>query len=139
LVLIKPDAVAKDIWFRIIQIYLRSGLVIRKARILRLDKKSAREFYREHKRRLYKGQSYFGKLVRHAISGETIALILSGEDAIRRVRELNGATNPVEAKAGTIRRRFGDPNHIERNSVHGSDSVESARREEVLIFGRDRS
>lgn len=137
LILLKPDVVEKDAWFSIIQIYLYSGFVVRKARILRLDRESAREFYRGHKRRLYKGRPYFQKLIRHATSGQTVALVLSGESAIRRVRELNGATNPAEAKQGTIRRRFGDPNHIERNAVHSSDSPESAEREIALIFGLD--
>jgi len=136
-VLIKPDSVKKDVWFKIIQTYLyEGGFVVRRARILRLDKKTAKKFYKEHRGRLYKGWPYFKKVVRHAVSGYSIALLLYGENAIERVREINGATNPAEAKRGTIRRKFGDPDHIERNSVHASDSRENVEREKALIFGK---
>ncbi|MGC9603483.1 MAG: nucleoside-diphosphate kinase [Minisyncoccia bacterium] len=138
LVLIKPDAVKRGLYSPITQIYLyRGGLMAQRVKIFRFDKETARRFYEEHEGRLYRGEPYFDKLIEHAVSGETVSLVLSGENAVRRVRELNGATNPAEAAEGTIRRKFGDPIHIERNAVHGSDSVKSAEREIAIIFGKN--
>jgi len=129
LVLIKPDAIEKDVWFEIIQIYLNEGLNVCKARILRMNKSLAAEFYKEHEWR-----SYFQELVRHMSSGPIVALIISGENAIDRVRELNGATTPAEAKEGTVRRLYGEPDSGPKNAVHGSDSKENAEREIMIIF-----
>lgn len=116
----------------IIQEYLNTGLEIERAKILRMDEKSAKEFYKEHD-----GRPYFEGLIAHTVSGPMFAMILSGKSAINLVRKLNGATNPANAEKGTIRRLYGEPDGGPRNAVHGSDSQESARREIKLIFGND--
>lgn len=132
LVLIKPDAVKQDAWFDIIQLYLFWGLKICKARILSIDESTARRFYAEHE-----GRSYFPGLIKHTTSGPTIALVISGKNAIQRVRKLNGATNPAEAKKGTIRHKYGELDGGPRNAVHGSDSKKSVEREMMVIFGEN--
>jgi len=132
LVLIKPDAIKQDVWFDIIQIYLREGLRVCKARILSMDKMLAQRFYVEHT-----SQAYFQKLIEHITSGPIVAMVIFGEDAIQKVRELNGATNPAKAKEGTIRRKYGEPDGGPKNAVHGSDSEESFKREARIIFWED--
>lgn len=130
LVLIKPDAVEKMARLPIIQAYLNAGLVIEKAKTLKMSEELAKKFYEEHD-----GKPYFSGLIQHTISGPMIALVLSGKEAVKRVRELNGATNPANAKMGTVRYLYGEPNGGPRNAVHGSDSPQSAEREIRLIFG----
>lgn len=92
----------------------------------------AKEFYREHE-----GQPYFPELIAHMISGPIIALEIHGEDILGRVRKLHGATNPLEAAEGTIRKLYGEPVRGPKNAVHGSDSSENAERELALIFGKE--
>ena len=130
LVLIKPDAVEKDVWFEIMQLYLNNGFRICRSKILTLDRSLAERFYAKNKK-----LPYFQESIEHAISGLTIALIISGEDVIQRVRELNGATNPANAREGTIRYKYGEPDSGPRNAVHGSDSKEDVTKEETIIFG----
>lgn len=130
LVLIKPDAIKKRFRLPIIQIYLNDGLVIEKEKTLKISEEQAKKFYEEHD-----GRPYFQGLIQHTISGPMVALVLSGNKAIERVRKLNGATNPANAEWGTIRRLYGEPNGGPRNAVHGSDSAQSAEREMELIFG----
>lgn len=130
LVLIKPDAMEKGLRLPIIQEYLNHGLSIEKAKTLKMSEELAKKFYEKHD-----GKPYFPGLIQHMISGPMVALVLSGREAIERVRKLNGKTNPAEAEKGTIRRLYGEPNGGPRNAVHGSDSPESAEREIRLIFG----
>lgn len=130
LVLIKPDAMEKRLRLPIIQIYLNAGLAIEKAKTLKMSEELAKKFYEEHD-----GKPYFSGLIQHTISGPMIALVLSGKEAIKRVRELNGATNPANARKGTVRQLYGEPNGGPRNAVHSSDSSQSAEREIRLIFG----
>lgn len=133
LVLIKPDAVEKNVWFEIIQYYLNEGLKILKAKLfVRMDLEMAEAFYVDHQ-----GKCYFDELISHMTSGLVIALLITGENAIQKVRELNGATNPAVAKTGTIRHKYGEPNGGPKNAVHGSDSKEDAGREIAMIFGRN--
>lgn len=133
LVLIKPDAAENGVWFEIIQCYLSEDLAILKAKLLPgMKPEMVEAFYAEHKGRLY-----FDELISHMTSGPVIALVIVGENAIQKVRELNGATNPAAAKTGTIRHKYGKPNSGPKNAVHGSDSKESAEREIAIIFGRD--
>lgn len=131
LALIKPDAVAKDVWREILSRYELEGLEIIRSKILQMTKAMAKEFYAEHD-----GRSYFPELIEHMISGPLIALEMCGEDVLARVRNLHGATNPLEAEEGTIRRLYGEPVRGPKNAVHGSDSSESAERELTLIFAR---
>lgn len=130
LVLIKPDAMEKRLRLPIIQEYLNIGLAIEKAKTLKMSEELAKEFYKDHD-----GKPYFFGLIQHTISGPIVALVISGKEAIRRVRELNGATNPANARKGTVRQLYGEPNGGPRNAVHSSDLPQSAEREIRLIFG----
>lgn len=130
LVLIKPDAVEKMARLPIIQEYLNYGLEIEKVKTLKMSEELAKEFYKDHD-----GKPYFSGLIQHTISGPIVALVISGKEAIRRVRELNGATNPANARKGTVRQLYGEPNGGPRNAVHSSDLPQSAEREIRLIFG----
>ena len=127
LVLIKPDAVRRQLAGEILARFERRGLEIVGARLLMVDRLLASEHYAEHAEK-----PFFGELVDFITSGPTIALVLQGESAISVVRKTMGATNPTDAEPGTIR---GDlavamPNNL----VHGSDSAVSAEREIGLWF-----
>lgn len=109
--------------------YVDAGLQIVKRQSLQLSSSKVSEFYQEHQ-----GKFFFEGLVLAMISGLIVALLLEGEDAVAVVRKLNGNTDPSKADPGTIRREFrsaGGP----FNTVHGSDSAESAIREIKIIFG----
>jgi nucleoside-diphosphate kinase len=128
LVLIKPDAMKRALAGEILGRLERRGLVIREAKLVRVDRELAETHYAEHAEK-----PFFGELVSFITSGPTLALALEGESAISVVRTTMGATNPAEAAPGSIR---GDlalamPNNL----VHGSDSPESAQRELQLWFG----
>ena len=130
LVLIKPDAVQRQLAGEILARFERRGLEIREARLLTVDRPLAEEHYAEHREK-----PFFGELVDFITSAPTLALVLEGESAISVVRTTMGATNPTESAPGTIR---GDlalamPNNL----VHGSDSPESAEREVALWFADD--
>lgn len=127
-VLIKPDGVMKGVVEDIIQRYLDASLRILQRLPVVMDIDTAREFYSEHKDRFF-----FEGLILSMISGPCVALILEGENAVKVVRALNGATNPAEAEPGTIRHDFrsaGGP----FNTVHGSDSRAAALREIDIVF-----
>ncbi|WP_411726006.1 nucleoside-diphosphate kinase [Methyloglobulus sp.] len=125
--IIKPDAVAKNV---IGEIYCRiekSGLKIVAAKMLHLTQTQAEGFYAEHKER-----GFFKDLVAFMISGPVIMQVLEGENAVYKHREIMGATNPKEAAPGTIRADFA--NSIDENAVHGSDALETAKREIAYFF-----
>ena len=127
LVLVKPDAMARALAGEILGRFERRGLVVRAARLLRVDRELAERHYEEHREK-----PFFGELVEFITSGPTLALVLEGESAIPVVRTTMGATNPAEAAPGTIR---GDlALAMPDNLVHGSDAPESARREIELWF-----
>ena len=125
--IIKPDAVGKRVAGRIIARIEESGLCIIALKRLQLDEQTAQGFYAVHKER-----PFFGDLVKFMTSGPVVALVLDGDDAIRRWRELMGPTNSNEAPAGTLRGDFGTD--IERNAVHGSDAPETAKLEISYFF-----
>lgn len=127
LMMIKPDAVERKLVGRILERVEASGLRVAQLRMLRLRPEEARAFYRVHE-----GKPFLDSLVAFMSSGPIVAGVLEGENAIRRWRELMGATDPAKAAAGTIRRDFAEG--IERNSVHGSDAPETAR-DEIAFFG----
>lgn len=127
LVLIKPDGVEKKVIGKIISLYEENGLNISNLKLMKADISIAKEHYSEHK-----GKPFFENLVNFITRSPLCAMILEGEDAIKRVRELNGSTNPLEAKEGTIRNLYG--NSIRENCVHSSDSDESAEREINIWF-----
>jgi len=129
LVLIKPDALKRDLVGEIINRFERQGLRLVSIKMLRLNESEAMAFYTVHK-----DKPFFKELVNYMSSGPIVAMVLEGEGAIGRVREIMGATDPNEAKAGTIRRDLGI-NKTE-NTVHGSDSKESAALEISFFFSQ---
>ena len=120
--IIKPDAVANKSAGPIIARIEESGLDIIALKRLQLDDDMAQGFYAVHKER-----PFFGDLVKFMTSGPVVAMVLEGENAIARWRDLMGPTNSTEAPAGTLRGDFGTD--IERNAVHGSDAPETAKLE----------
>jgi nucleoside-diphosphate kinase len=127
LVLVKPDAVARGLAGEILGRFEHRGLVVRAARLLRVDRELAERHYEEHKEK-----PFFPELVEFITSGPTLALVLEGESAIPVVRTTMGSTNPAESAPGTIR---GDlALAMPDNLVHGSDAPESARHEIELWF-----
>lgn len=128
LVLIKPDAVERSLIGRIIAHYEENGLKVISLRMVHADEKTATEHYAEHV-----GRPYFEGLLAYVTRSPLVALVLEGEDAIALVRRLNGKTNPAEAEKGTIRGLYGVG--MPDNTVHSSDSPESAARETAVWFG----
>lgn len=125
--IIKPDAVAKGVIGKIMDRFETNGLRIAAAKKMQLSKADAEAFYAVHAER-----PFFGDLVEFMISGPVVAMVLEGEGAMAKNRDLMGATNPQEAEPGTIRADFADS--IDANAVHGSDSVENAKNEIKFFF-----
>ncbi len=125
--IIKPDATTRNITGKINARIEDAGLKIIGQKRLRLSKEQAEEFYIEHKDKVF-----YADLVDFMISAPVVVQVLEGEDAISRYRKVMGATNPAVAEEGTIRKTFALS--IDKNSVHGSDSVESAAREVSFFF-----
>jgi len=125
--IIKPDAVRKNLTGAIIARFEENGLQIVATKMRRLSKTQAEEFYGIHKSR-----SFFNELVNFMTSGPVVIMVLEGENAVARNRQLMGATNPKEAEAGTIRADFADS--IDENAVHGSDSLATAKEEVTFFF-----
>ena len=128
LTIIKPDAVAKNVAGQIIARFEQAGLRVLAARLVHLTPAQARGFYIVHKER-----PFYASLCAFMTQGPCLPIVLEGEGAIARLRDLMGATDPAEAAAGTIRRDFASS--IEANAVHGSDSPESAAFEIPYFFG----
>ena len=125
--IIKPDATRRNLTGAINSKIEAAGLRIVAQKRVKWKKKDAQAFYKVHKDRpFYKG------LVNFMISGPIVLQILEGEDAVAAYRKVMGATNPANAEPGTIRKEFAES--IEANSVHGSDSAESARKEIKFCF-----
>ncbi len=125
--IIKPDAVAKGHVGEILTTIEENDFRIVRLRMLRLTTQEAEAFYAVHKAR-----SFFPNLVAFMTEGPVVVMVLERENAVAKWREVMGATNPVEAAEGTIRKRFADS--IERNSVHGSDAPETAAQEIAFFF-----
>jgi nucleoside-diphosphate kinase len=125
--IIKPDAVAQNMIGNIIEYFEREGLSVVAAKMLHLTADQAKAFYAVHKDR-----PFFGELVEFMISGPLLVMVLQGENAIARNREIMGATDPAKAKPGTVRADFATS--IDRNAVHGSDSQETAKSEIEFFF-----
>ena len=125
--IIKPDAVARDLIGTIYNRFESAGLKIIACRMMQLSKERAEGFYAVHKER-----PFFNDLVAFMTSGPVVVQVLEGEDAIRKNREIMGATNPAEALAGTIRADHAQS--LEANSVHGSDAPETAATEIAYFF-----
>lgn len=125
--IIKPDAVARELIGEILTRFERAGLRIIAARMVRLSREEAERFYDVHR-----GRPFFDDLVAFMTSGPVMVQVLEGEEAIRKNREIMGATDPREAAAGTLRHDYAET--IDANAVHGSDSSETARREIEFFF-----
>jgi nucleoside-diphosphate kinase len=128
LTIIKPDAVAKGVSGQIIARFEQAGLKVLAAKLIHLSAAQAGGFYIVHKER-----PFYGSLCAFMTQGPCMPIVLEGESAIARLRELMGATDPAKAAAGTIRKDFASS--IEANAVHGSDSPESAAFEIPYFFG----
>ncbi len=127
LAIIKPDATKKNIIGQVLQRAENADLKVVAMRLIHLTRTDAEGFYYVHRER-----PFFGSLTQFMSEGPIVVIVLRGENAIPRWRELMGKTNPVEADEGTIRRVFAES--IERNCVHGSDSQESAEFEIGYFF-----
>jgi nucleoside-diphosphate kinase len=128
LTIIKPDAVAKGVSGQIIARFEQEGLKVLAAKLIHLSGAQAGGFYIVHKER-----PFYASLCAFMTQGPCMPIVLEGESAITRLRELMGATDPAKAAAGTIRKDFAAS--IEANAVHGSDSPESAAFEIPYFFG----
>jgi nucleoside-diphosphate kinase len=125
--IIKPDGVKKRLIGEVIGRFEKAGLRIEAMKMIRMSKKEAEGFYAVHR-----GKPFYGSLTDFMSSGPCVVLILEGEKAITRNRELMGATNPKDAAPGTIRKEFAA--NVEQNIVHGSDAPETAAYEIGYFF-----
>ncbi len=128
--IIKPDAVKKGVIGKIIDRFESNGLRIAAMKKMQLSTEKAGGFYEVHKDR-----PFYGELVEFMTSGPVVVMVLEGENAMAKNRELMGATNPKEAEAGTIRADFAES--IDANAVHGSDSLENAAIEIKYFFSEN--
>ena len=127
LILVKPDAFARNLTGEIIARFERKGLRISALRYVTMDRALAEQHYAEHE-----GKPFFEELVSFITSGPLVAMVLEGKDEVKAARQVIGATNPLEAAPGSIRGDFAI--EVGQNMVHGSDSPESAEREAALFF-----
>ena len=127
LILIKPDAFERGLTGEVIARFERKGLKLAAMKLMQADQELANTHYEEHSEK-----PFFGELVSFITRGPLVALVLEGESAVAAARQLIGATNPLEADAGSIRGEFAT--EVTFNLVHGSDSTDSADREIGLWF-----
>ena len=125
--IIKPDAVERNLEKEIKTIFEKSGLKIINSKKIHLSKEEAADFYKVHQTK-----PFYDRLCSYLSSGPIIAMILEGSNAIKKNRELMGATDPLKAAPNTIRKLYGVS--IDKNSVHGSDSLENAAAEIKFFF-----
>ena len=125
--IIKPDAVERDLADEIKVFFIKNNLKIKKDKKIQLSKEEAAEFYKVHQ-----SKPFYDDLCSYLASGPIIAMILEGENAVLQNRGLMGATDPKKAEENTIRKLYGIS--IDKNSVHGSDSVENAKKEIEFFF-----
>ena len=128
--IIKPDAVAKNLIGKIYERFENNGLKVVAAKMKKLSRSEAEEFYAVHKH-----QPFFAELISFMSSGPIMIQVLEGESAISKNRELMGVTNPEEAAPGTIRADFAES--IDANAVHGSDSLANAKKEIMYFFSKE--
>ncbi len=128
LFMVKPDAVARGLVGEIVAVMEREGFEIERLEMQRFERARAEAFYEVHR-----DKPFFASLIEYVTSGPVVAMVLAGDSAITRVREVMGATDPAQAASGTIRGKYGES--IERNAVHGSDSPISAAHEIAIVFG----
>ncbi|PAF43756.1 nucleoside-diphosphate kinase [Helicobacter sp. 11S03491-1] len=127
--IIKPDGVKKGVIGKIIDRFESNGLRVAAIKKVQLSSFDAQAFYGVHQQR-----SFFNDLVKFMTSGPVVVIVLEGENAVLKNRELMGSTNPKEAKTGTIRADFAES--IDANAVHGSDCLENAKMEIEFFFSK---
>ncbi len=125
--IIKPDATRRNLTGAVTRMLEEAGLRVIASRRIHLSQAQAEDFYGVHRER-----PFFADLVSFMTSGPVVVQVLEGEDAVKRNRDIMGATNPANADAGTIRKELAES--IEANSVHGSDSEENAATEIAFFF-----
>jgi len=125
--IIKPDAVERNLEDKIMDFFKLNGLKILKNKKVKITKEEAGEFYKIHQTK-----PFYNDLCEYLSSGPIVVMILGGEDAVLKNRELMGATDPLNAKEGTLRKMYGIS--IDKNSVHGSDSAENGKIEIDFFF-----
>ncbi len=125
--IIKPDAVERNLDDKIKSILEKNNLKIKESKKVKISKEEAEEFYKVHQTK-----PFYGDLCNYLSSGPIVVMILEGENAVVKYREIMGATDPKKAEEGSIRKMFGIS--IDKNSVHGSDSTENAQIEIDFFF-----
>ena len=125
--IIKPDAVERNLENEIKEMFKNTGFNIQKEKKIQITKLEAEQFYKVHETK-----PFYNDLCAYLSSGPIIVMILEHESAVLRNRDLMGATNPKDAEEGTIRKKYGIS--IDKNSVHGSDSIENAKKEIDFFF-----
>ena len=125
--IIKPDAVERNLGDSIREIFIKNNLKIKETKKIHITKDEAAEFYKIHQ-----SKPFYNDLCNYLSSGPIIVMILEGENAVLANRKLMGATNPKDAEENTIRKLYGIS--IDKNSVHGSDSVDNANKEIEFFF-----
>ena len=125
--IIKPDAVERNLDKEIKQMFENKGFSILKEKKIQIEKFEAEKFYKVHETK-----PFYNDLCNYLSSGPIVVMVLQKENAVKANRELMGATNPIDAEEGTIRKKYGIS--IDKNSVHGSDSIENAKKEINFFF-----
>ena len=125
--IIKPDAVERNLIEEIKQEFKKNNFTILKEKKIKLEKQEAEKFYKVHQTK-----PFYNDLCSYLSSGPIVVMVLESENAVLKNRELMGATDPIKAEEGTLRKKFGIS--IDKNSVHGSDSLENARIEIDFFF-----
>ena len=127
--IVKPDAVERNLENRIKSFFKEKGLKIQKSKKVHITKEEAEEFYKVHQTK-----SFYQNLCNYLSSGPIVVMVLEGEEAVSKNRQIMGATDPLKAEKGTLRKMYGLS--IDKNSVHGSDSVENAKIEISFFFDK---
>ena len=128
--IIKPDATRRNLTGAVTKMLEEAGLRVVASKRIQMTEEQAKKFYEVHAER-----PFYGELVDFMTSGPVVVQVLEGEDAVKRNRDIMGATNPADAAEGTIRKAYAES--IEANSVHGSDSDENAATEIAFFFSDD--
>ena len=127
--IVKPDAVERNLENRIKSFFKEKGLKIQKSKKVHITKEEAEEFYKVHQTK-----SFYQDLCNYLSSGPIVVMVLEGEEAVSKNRQIMGATDPLKAEKGTLRKMYGLS--IDKNSVHGSDSTENAKIEIRFFFDK---
>ena len=125
--IVKPDAVERNLTENIKKVFIKNNLKIVQEKKIQISKEEAAEFYKVHQTK-----PFYERLCNYLSSGPITVMILEGEDAVKANRRIMGATDPKNAEEGTIRKLYGLS--IDKNSIHGSDSIENAKKEIEFFF-----